>query len=79
MKKVIFGLAVVAAAAFGVYNANKADAKAQMNDLQTENVEALAQSEVNPGVRVVKVKEKKSGWKIHCEGVGSLSCPAPSW
>ncbi len=38
MKKVIFGLAVVAAAAFGAYNANKADAKAQMSDLQSENV-----------------------------------------
>ena len=41
MKKVIFGLAVVAAAAFGAYNANKADAKAQLSDLQMENVEAL--------------------------------------
>ncbi|MBO7598167.1 MAG: hypothetical protein J6T70_14100 [Bacteroidales bacterium] len=79
MKKVIFGMAVVVAAAFGVYNANKDNALVQMNDLQTENVEALAQTEVNTGVRVVKVKEKKSGWKIHCEGVGSLSCPAPSW
>ena len=46
MKKVIFGLAVVAAAAFGAYNANKTDAKAEMSDLQKENVEALGQSEV---------------------------------
>jgi len=43
MKKVIFGLAVVAVAAFGAYNANKADAKAQMSDLQLENIEALGQ------------------------------------
>ncbi|MBR4326181.1 MAG: hypothetical protein IKP73_11715 [Bacteroidales bacterium] len=44
MKKVIFGLAVVAAAAFGVYTANKDNAEAQMSNLQLENVEALAQT-----------------------------------
>ena len=43
MKKVIFGLAVVAVAALSVYNANKSNATAQMNDLQLENIEALAQ------------------------------------
>ena len=43
MKKIIFGLAVVAAVAFGAYNVNKADAKAQMSDLQLENIEALGQ------------------------------------
>lgn len=43
MKKVIFGLAVVAAAALGVYSANTDNAMAQMSDLQMENVEALGQ------------------------------------
>ena len=49
MKKVIFGLAVVAAAAFGSYNANKADATAQMSDLQMENLEILSEGEVSVG------------------------------
>jgi hypothetical protein len=40
-------LAVVAAAAFGVYTANKDIAGAQMSDLQVENVEALAQDETS--------------------------------
>ena len=45
MKKVLFGLAVVAAAAFGVYTANKDIAGAQMSDLQVENIELLAEAE----------------------------------
>lgn len=40
-------MAVVAAAAFGVYTANKDIAGAQMSDLQVENVEALAQDETS--------------------------------
>ncbi|MBO7598164.1 MAG: hypothetical protein J6T70_14085 [Bacteroidales bacterium] len=45
MKKVIFGMAVVAAAAFGAYNANTTDEDAQLSDLQMENVEALGEVE----------------------------------
>ena len=60
MKKVIFGLAVVAAAAFGVYNANKDNAKAQMSDLQSENVEALASPE--PVITVGTVCNESYWW-----------------
>ena len=47
MKKLIFGLAVVAAAVFGVYTASENYAMSQMSDLQVENVEALAQNETS--------------------------------
>jgi hypothetical protein len=68
MKKVIFGLAVVAAAAFGVYTANKADAKAQMSDLQSENVEALGEVESfkNP------CKDNKLDICIHWDGSAAV-------
>lgn len=47
MKKLFFGMAVVAAATFGAYNANKTNANSQMSDLQMENVEILAEGEDN--------------------------------
>ena len=47
MKKLFFGMAVVAAAAFGVYTANKDNAEAQMSNLQMENIEILAEGESN--------------------------------
>ena len=47
MKKVLIGMSVIAAAAFGVYTANRDVAMSQMSDLQVENVEALAQDETS--------------------------------
>ena len=61
MKKILFGLAVVAAAAFGVYTANKDIAGAQMSDLQVENIELLAEAE--PGENdCIKVCKPVDGW-----------------
>ena len=73
MKKVIFGLAVVAAAAFGAYNANKADAKAQMSDLQMENVEALGQNESNNGLGTLYGNATGT---LFCCSSGSSTCSA---
>lgn len=76
MKKVIFGLAVVAAAALGTYNANKDNAMAQMSDLQTENVEALGQSESNNPIKVEVVYpgNPANGTACVCFGTGDVNC-----
>ena len=60
MKKFLFGLAVVAAAAVGVYTANKDNAMSQMNDLQVENIELLAEAE--PGESDCRVCAKREDW-----------------
>lgn len=74
MKKVIFGLAVVAAAALGVYNANKGNVKAQMSDLQMENIEALGQDgEPNNGRGTLWGNAKGT---LFCCRSGSSSCNA---
>ena len=65
MKKVIFGLAVVAAAAFGAYTANMDNAVAQMSDLQMDEIETLADGE--PGF-IGKGEERPSGHIIYSEG-----------
>ncbi len=41
MKKVLFGLAVVAVAAFGTYRATQTSNDVALSDLQVENLEAL--------------------------------------
>jgi len=45
MKKIFISAAVVAASVFGFYTANQNNAKANLSDLQLENVEALGQEE----------------------------------
>lgn len=65
MKKVIFGLAVVAAATFGVYNANTNNAIAQLSDLQLDEIETLADGE--PGF-IGKGEECPSGHIVYSDG-----------
>ena len=73
MKKVLFSLAVVAAAAFGVYTANKNNATSQMDDLQLENLEALGQNETNNGRGTLY--GNTAGTRFCCSS-GSSSCSA---
>lgn len=65
MKKVLLGLAVVAAAAFGAYTANMDNAVAQMSDLQMDEIETLADGE--PGF-VGKGEECPSGNIVYLDG-----------
>lgn len=45
MKKILLSAAVVAVAVCGVFTANQVNNEVAMNDLQLENVEALASGE----------------------------------
>jgi len=52
MKKIFISAAVVAASVFGVYTANQNNAKANLSDLQKENLEALADNDKKPVITV---------------------------
>ncbi|MCR4558459.1 MAG: hypothetical protein K5685_00090 [Bacteroidales bacterium] len=49
MKKIVLGAAFVAAAGFGTFTATQNNNKAQLSDLELENIEILAQVEITVG------------------------------
>jgi len=73
MKKLFFGMAVVAAATFGAYNANKTNADSQMSDLQMENLEIIAEGESGNGLGTLY---GNAAGTRYCCASGSNSCSA---
>lgn len=72
MKKVIFGAAVLALVAIGVFKATETNNYA-FSDLQMENIEALAQNE--PAGGLGELYGNKNGTKYCCKS-GSKTCGA---
>jgi len=76
MKKIILSAVVAAAAIFGAYSASQNSNEVAMNDLQMENIEALAGAGENPygsNCRWDSVKQDctHSGNGSTCVGVDS--------
>ena len=49
LKKTLFGAAIVAAAGFGTFTANQNNNQSQLSELQLENIEYLAEGDINGG------------------------------
>ena len=87
MKKLIFGMVVVAVATFVAYNVSKTDDGVQMSDLQMENVEILAEGGIEstssypcPGAALEwQIHSLKDDWNDEVYSGYDCMCHRETW